>query len=136
GTISDAELDASIADIFARVKQHLVLGNPEAPSKIVLGRHDLVDEHTARLDLVYTFPSNVSRLDVTSTFDLFARRPDHQHYVKIAMGGSEQQAILDVSRRHVTFERRWWIGLWMIVAALVLMGLRVAWFLRGRNRSG
>lgn len=136
GTISYAELDQSIADIFARVKQHLVLGNPDAPSKIVLGRHDLVDEHTARLDLVYTFPSNVSRLDVTSTFDQLARRPDHQHYVKLTMAGMEQQAVLDASRRGVTFERRWWTGLWLSVAALMLMGLRLAWFLRARDRSG
>jgi hypothetical protein len=135
GTISYAELDGAIADIFARVKEHLVLRSPEEPSKVVMTRHDLVDEHTARLDLVYTFPVNVSRLAVTSTFDVLARRPDHQHYLTLTMGGEEERAILDASRRTVTFERRWWMqtSLWLTAVALVIVGLRVAWFLRSRS---
>jgi hypothetical protein len=135
GTISYAELDRSIADIFSRVKEHLVLASPGPPSKIVMTRHDLVDEHTARLDLTYTFPASVSRLDVTSTFDVLARRPDHQHYVSMKMGGVEEQAILDASRRSVTFEHHWWTrtSLWLTVAALTIVGLRVGWFLRSRN---
>lgn len=135
GIISYAELDQSIADIFARVKQHLVLASPEAPSQIVLRRHELVDEHTARLDLAYTFPSNVSRLGVTSTFDQLARRPDHQHYVTITMGGEEERAVLDPSRRTVTFEDHWWTptSVWLTVAALALIGGRVGWFLRSRR---
>ena len=135
GTISYAELDRAIADIFARVKDHLVLRSPEPPSKIVMTRHDLVDEHTARLDLTYTFPEGVSRLDVTSTFDVLARRPDHQHYVTLRMAGGDDRAILDASRRTITFEHRWWTrtSLWLTLAALAIVGLRVAWFLRARR---
>jgi hypothetical protein len=135
GTISYSELDRSIAEIFARVKEHLVLGNPEPPKQITLGRHELVDEHTARLDLVYSFPSYVSRLDVTSTFDVLARRPDHQHFVTVTMGGDEDRAVLDASRRTVTFEHRWWMrtSLWITFAALTIVGLRVAWYLRSRS---
>jgi len=137
GTISYSELDRSIGDIFARVKEHLVLRSAGAPSKIVLTRHDLVDEHTARLDLAYTFPGSISRLDVTSTFDLLARRPDHQHYVTLTMGGEEDRAILDASRRTVTFEHRWWMrtSLWITVAALTIVGLRVVWYLLSRRVS-
>src|SRR5262249_16412834 len=125
GTISYSELDGSIADIFARVKEHLVLRSPAAPSKIVLTRHDLVDEHTARLDLVYTFPDTISRLDVTSTFDVLARRPDHQHYVTSTMAGAEDRAILDASRRTVTFEHQWWrrTSLWITLAALAIIAM-------------
>jgi hypothetical protein len=138
GTISYAELDRSIADIFARVKANLILRSPNEPSKVVMTRHELVDEHTARLEVEYTFPSNVSRLEVTSTFDRLARRPDHQHYVTIKLGGREERALLDPSRRTVTFEDQWWTRttVWLTVAALALIGGRVGWFLRSRTRSG
>jgi hypothetical protein len=137
GTISYAELDRSIADIFGRVKDNLLLASPDAPTTIVMTRHELVDEHTARLDLAYTFPSTLSRLDVTSTFDRLARRPDHQHYVTIRFGGQEERAILDAARPSVTFEHRWWTptSLWLTVAALVIVGLRVAWFLRSKDKT-
>ena len=137
GTISYAELDRSIADIFGRVKEHLLLASPDAPTTIVMTRHELVDEHTARLDLAYTFPSTLSRLDVTSTFDRLARRPDHQHYVTIRFGGEEKRAILDASRPSVTFEHRWWTrtSFWLTIAALVIVGLRVAWFLRSKGKT-
>lgn len=135
GAISYAELDRSIADIFASVKANLVLRTPDEPSRIVLVRHVLVDEHTARLDLVYTFPSNISRLDVTSTFDQLARRPDHQHYVTIEIGGREERAVLDPFRRTASFEDHWWTrtSVWLSVAALALIGGRVGWFLRSRR---
>jgi len=138
GTISYAELDRSIADVFAQVKANLVLRSPDEPSRIVMTRHELVDEHTARLAVIYTFPSKVSRLDVTSTFDQLARRPDHQHYVTIKIGGNEERAVLDPSRRTVTFENHWWTRttVWLTVAALALIGGRVGWFLRSRTRSG
>jgi hypothetical protein len=137
GTISYAELDQSIADIFARVKANLVLRSSTEPSKMVMTRHELVDEHTARLDIVYTFPSNISRLEVTSTFDVLARRPDHQHYVTIKIGGHEERAILDPSQRTVTFEDQWWTRttVWLTVAALAVIGGRVGWFLRTRWRQ-
>ncbi|HEX7795125.1 MAG TPA: hypothetical protein VF456_12275 [Vicinamibacterales bacterium] len=138
GTISYAELDRSIADVFARIKANLILRSPDEPSRIVMTRHELLDEHTARLELVYTFPSNVSRLDVTSTFDQLARRPDHQHDVTIKIGGREERAVLDPSQRTVTFEDQWWTRatVWLTVAALALIGGRVGWFLRSRTRSG
>jgi hypothetical protein len=138
GTISYAELDRSIADVFARVKANLVLRSPREPSRIVMVHDELVDEHTARLELVYTFPANISRLDVTSTFDQLARRPDHQHYVTINIGGNEHRAVLDAAQRTATFEDHWWTRttVWLTVAALALIGGRVGWFLRSRTRSG
>lgn len=135
GTITYAELDRSIAAVFADVKAHFVLRGPAEPSRVVMARHELVDEHTARLDLKYTFPADVSRLEMTSTFDRLARRPDHQHYVTTTIGGVEEHAILDASHRTVTFEHRRWTrtGIWLTVAALLVVGVRVAWFLRVRR---
>jgi hypothetical protein len=135
GAINYAELDQSIAGVFTRIKEHFRLRSPAEPSTVVLTRHELVDEHTARLDLVYTFPDDISRLDVTSTFDQLSRRPDHQHYVMTTRAGVEQRAILDAAHRTVTFEFRRWTrtSIWLTVAALAIVGLRVGWFLRSRR---
>jgi hypothetical protein len=136
GRISYAELDRGIADVFARVKEHLVLRGGDEPSTIVLERHELIDEHTARLDLTYTFPSTVSHVELRSTFDRFARRPDHQHYVTISMGGVQERTILDAGHRSATFDRHWWTRtrtrtrIWLTVAAVAILGLRAAWFFR------
>jgi len=136
GTISYAELDQSIAGVFARIKEHFRLRSPAEPSTVVMTRHELVDEHTARLALTYTFPDDISRLDVTSTFDELSRRPDHQHYAMTNRGGVEQRAILDAAHHTVTFEFRRWTRttIWLTVAALAIVGLRVGWFLRGYRR--
>jgi hypothetical protein len=135
GTISYAELDRSIADVFARIKEHFLLRSPAEPSTVVMTRQELLDEHTAKLAVAYTFPENLSRLDVTSTFDQLSRRPDHQHYVVTAMGGVEQRAILDAVHPTVTFEFGRWTrtSIWLTVAALAIVGLRVGWFLRSRR---
>jgi hypothetical protein len=137
GTISYVELDQSIADVFARIQEHFQLRSPAEPSTVVVTRHELVDEHTARLSLAYTFPENISRLDVTSTFEQLSRRPDHQHYVMTTREGVEQRAILDAAHDTVTFEFRRWTrtSIWLTVAALAIVGLRVGWFLRSRRGS-
>jgi hypothetical protein len=136
GTISYAELDRAIADVFADVKAHFVLRSPAEPSTIVMTRHELIDEHTARLTLVYTFPSDVSRLDMTSTIDQLAKRADHEHYATTILAGVEEHAILNASRPTVTFEFRRWTrtSVWLTVAALVVVGGRVGWFAWRRRR--
>ena len=135
GTISYAELDQSIAEVFGRIKEHFQLRSPAEPSTVVMTRHELVDEHTARLTLAYTFPENIARLDVISTFEQLSGRPDHQHYVIMTRNGVEQRAILDASHHTVTFEFRRWTrtSIWLTVVALAIVGLRVGWFLRGRR---
>jgi hypothetical protein len=135
GVISYEELDRSIGQVFARVKEHFVLRAPDEPAKVVMTRHELVDEHTLRMELAYSFPTNVSRLEVTSTFDQMARRPDHQHFVTAMMSGTRQDAILDASIRTVTFEDRFWArtSVWLTVAAVLILGVRVGVFLRRRR---
>jgi hypothetical protein len=136
--VSYAEFDRSIADIFAAIKAHLTLTSPADPIKIVVTKHELIDEHIARLTLVYTFPASVSRLTVTSTFDQLARRPDHQHYVTLLRSDDPQQAVLDASDRTVTFE----VGRWtpaaiaLTAVAVAIVGLRVMWFAVVRRRTG
>ena len=136
GAISYAELDRSIAGVFARVKEHFTLRSPADPTKILMTRHELVDEHTGRLTLEYTFPSGISRLEVTETFDRLTRRPDHQHFVIATIGGVEERAVLEAGHSTVTFEHRWWMrtSLWLTLAAVAIIGLRAAWFFRARRQ--
>jgi LPXTG-motif cell wall-anchored protein len=135
GAVSYAELDRSIAAVFARVKEHFRLRSPAEPSKILMTRHELVDEHTARLMLEYTFPARLSELEVTATFDRLTHRPDHQHFVIATIGGVEERAVLDAGHSTVTFDRRWWTrtSVWLTLAGVVLIGLRAAWFFRARR---
>jgi hypothetical protein len=137
GVVSYAELDRSIADVFTRIKEHFVLRAPAEPTKIVMTRHELVDEHTARVELLYTYPAAVSKLEVTSTFDRLAGRPDHQHYVTAMIDGVQMRAILDAGHRTAAFEHRWWtaMSVWFTVAALGIIGVRAALFVRARRRT-
>lgn len=137
GSISYAELDRSIAAVFTRVKEHFVVRGPGAPARIVMTRHDVVDDHLGRLQLQYTFPTRVSTLEVTSTFDQLSRRPDYQHYVDVVVQGGEQRAVLDAANRTVTFDNRWWMrtSVWLTAAALLMVGLRVGWFVRSKSRA-
>jgi len=136
GVVSYAELDRSIASVFTRVKEHFLLRGPSEPSSIVLVGHELIDEHTVRLTLAYTFPADVSALDVTATFEQVSGRPDHQHFVTATKGGEERRAILDISHHTVTLEFGRWTrtAIWLTIAGIGIVGLRVAWFLRARRR--
>ena len=136
GVVTYAELDRSIASVFTRVKEHFLLRGPAEPSSIVMTRHELIDEHTVRLTLAYTFPQHVSELDVTATFEQISGRPDHQHYVTVTRGGVERRAILDVSHHTVTLEFDRWTrtAIWLTIAGVGIVGLRVGWFLRARRR--
>ena len=136
GAISYAELDQGIAGVFTRVKEHFTLRTPAEATRIVMTRHELVDEHTARLTLDYTFPKDVAQLAITSTFDRLDHRPDHQHYVIADLGGGEERAILDAGHQTVLLDHRWWTrtSLWLTAGAIALIALRAAWFVRARRR--
>lgn len=136
GRIGYDELDRSIASVFASVKEHLIVRGPSEPSTIVMTRHELLDEHTIRMELAYSFPASVSRLEVTSTFDQMARRPDHQHVVTALMSGTRHDAVLDASNRTVMFEDRFWTrtSFRLTLAAVLILGIRVAVFFYRRQK--
>ena len=123
GKISYEELDRSIASVFARVKEHFVLRAPDVPTQIVMTRHEMLDEHTLRMELAYTFPATVFHLEVTSTFDQMARRPDHQHFVTAMLSGKRRDAILDGGNRSVTFDDRFGVrtSVSLSVAGLLIL---------------
>jgi hypothetical protein len=135
GVISYDELDRSIATVFARVKEHFLLRGPADATRIVMTEHRLVDEHTLRMEVAYTFPATVRRLEVTSTLDQLARRPDHQHFVTAVMSGIRHDAILDAGNRSVSFDDRFWTrtSVWLTAVALLVLGIRVGAFIYQRG---
>jgi hypothetical protein len=136
GVVSYDELDRSIAAVFARVKEHFLLRAPGEPAKIVMTRHELIDEHTARIELAYTFPTSVSRLEVTSTIDQLSHRPDHQHFVTAMISGTRRDAVLDAGNRTAVFETRWSprASIWLPLTGLLILGALFVYQRRVRTR--
>ena len=137
GRISYEELDRSIASVFAGVKEHFVVRSSGDAARIVMTRHELLDEHTLRMELAYTFPSKLSRLEVTSTLDRLAGRPDHQHFTTVMMSGRRQDAVLNASNHRAVFEHRFWTttSLALTLAAVAIIGGRIGWFVYQKRRA-
>ena len=136
GVVTYDELDRSIASVFAAVKEHYVVTAFQDAPRIVLARYELVDDHAVRLELAYTFPARVSRLEVTSTLDRLAKRPDHQHLVRSYFSDTRRDAVLTAARPTVVFDDRFWkkLSVQLTAVALVLLGARVGAFIYQRRR--
>lgn len=96
GSISYDELDHSIDRIYSTVKQHYVLAEPEAPIQVVLERDAIVEAHVVDMQLLYTFPHDVEKLQITSTLDQVLQR-GHEHLVTLVGNGATQEAVLDAA---------------------------------------
>jgi hypothetical protein len=102
GRVSYDELDAAIADVFARLKTLLRVQADVPPSRITLDRHDLVeDDHILRLVVTYAYPRPVAAITVISSLDQLGD-PMHQHLVTAIVGEARQRAILDRSNPSAT----------------------------------
>jgi len=100
--VSYDELDARIEDVFTAIKQHFVLAAPERPTRVVLQRQQIVEEHVLQADLVYTFDRPVRELRVESTLETVTT-PGHVHYVRTDISGETLQALLTPESRTATF---------------------------------
>ena len=92
GAVSWDELDASIAGIYEKIRQHYILGDPEPPASVTL-RYGVSDGHVLDADLVYKFQEEVRQLSVTSTLDRLAL-PGHQHLISVRFGGEPKETVL------------------------------------------
>lgn len=132
GVVSYDELDAGIERVFAAVKEHYVLGAPGSPVRILVERHDIVDDHVLQMDVRYDFAADVAGLDVTSTLDALLG-PMHQHMLTTRLNGETTRAVLDADNRRVHLDRsritRGRIA--AVLGALVAIVL-LAWFRRRR----
>jgi len=132
GVVSYEELDAAIERVFAAVKEHYVLGAPDAPLRVLVERHEIVDEHVLQMGVRYDFAGAVNQLDVTSTLDVLFG-PMHQHIVTARLTGETSRTVLDTGNRRAHLDRSR-ITAWRIAAvlgAVFAIGL-LAWFRRRR----
>ncbi len=104
GSISYDELENSIDRVYGLIKQHWNVSVPgSAPAKLTLRRYGLVEDHILDLDMLYTFPDEVTSLRVTSTLDQIMQ-PAHQHLVTVAFGGDVHEGVLDATATSFTFK--------------------------------
>ncbi len=96
------ELDARIEEIFALIKQHYTLGAPEPPTRVVMQRQQIADDHMLQAELVYTFDRAVRQLRVASTLDTITSA-EHVHHVRADIDAQAHQALLTPANRSVTF---------------------------------
>ena len=136
GVVTYEELDQSIAGVFAAVKEHYLVTAFQGAPRIVLARYELVDDHAVRLELAYTFPASVSRLEVTSTLDRLTKRPDHQHLVRSYFSDTRRDAVLTAAQPTVVFDDRFWkkLSVQLTAAGVALLGARVGAFVYQRRR--
>ena len=136
GVVTYEELDQSIAGVFAAVKEHYLVTAFQGAPRIVLARYELVDDHAVRLELAYTFPARVSRLEVTSTLDRLTKRPDHQHLVRSYFSDTRRDAVLTAAQPTVVFDDRFWkkLSVQLTAAGVALLGARVGAFVYQRRR--
>lgn len=104
GSISYDELENSIDRVYGLIKQHWSVSVPgSAPAKLTLRRYGLVEDHILDLDMLYTFPDEVTSLRVTSTLD-HIMQPAHQHLVTVDFGGDVHEGVLDATATSFTFK--------------------------------
>ena len=100
--VSYDELDARLDDVFAVIRQHYLLAAPAPPTRVVMERQQIVDDHVLQAELVYTFDRPVRDLRVESTLDAIAT-PGHIHAVRTSIHGETFQALLTPQRRTAEF---------------------------------
>ena len=130
--MSYEELDAAIERVVASVKEHYVLGAPGAPLRILVERHEIVDDHVIDMQVRYDFAGDVRQLDVTSTFDtLFGSM--HQHILRTRLAGETSRTVLDAANRRAHLDRSR-ITRWRVAAVIgAVLGIALlAWFRRRR----
>ena len=102
GFISYDELDNSIERVYADIKQHYGLRGPALPTQVTLEKYGVVENHVLDMELVYQFPQDVNKLEVTSTLYQITQ-PDHQHLTSAKLNGTTHEAVLNSANPSVVF---------------------------------
>ena len=102
GFISYDELDHSIDRIYADVKQHYALRDPDLPVQITLRHYGVVEDHVLQMDLLYRFDKDVSQLEIDSTLFQITQ-PGHEHLVSVNLDGVVHEGILNAGNQSVVF---------------------------------
>lgn len=103
GRITIAQLDAVVGRIFEGAKRHYKIRAPGDPVNVAQGPYVLIDGHVVRLELLYTFPAEVTELEVESTFHS-VMPAGHQHLMSVLLNGTLHQGILDARSPRASFK--------------------------------
>jgi hypothetical protein len=114
GVISYDELDRAIDGIYAKIKQHYILGEvlgqpgpPAAPIRVTLQHYGISTGHVLDAQLLYLFPQDVTQLSVTSTLDQIVQhqigQPAHQHLISVRFDGETRESVLDAAHPTAVF---------------------------------
>jgi hypothetical protein len=93
--VSRGELDAGIGTLVDAIKSHFSVMAPEEPSSITLESYEFQGGSAVKIDLLYAFNHDVTKLTVTSKLHLITQ-PDHQHLLAIGEGDDTRQGVLDL----------------------------------------
>lgn len=88
--------------IFDSVRRHFFVTSSAAPIDVRLEKFSVLAGSLIRLDVVYTFEQNVSRLHVRSTLDQIMPA-GHQHLMSVRLNGTLHEAILDARTPEASF---------------------------------
>jgi hypothetical protein len=115
GLVGFEELEASIARVYAVIREHFSLRAPEPPSGVTLDRYEVIEDgHIGRLFLTYRFPREPGALTIASTLDR-VMPPQHRHLSAVIRDGAVQEAVLDAGAREVVLPvtgRSWLRTVW------------------------
>jgi hypothetical protein len=134
GQVTYDELDARVEDIFSLITQHYRLRAPAQPSRAVMQRQQIVDDHVLRADLVYTFDGPVRDLRVDSTLEA-ATTPGHVHSVRTTINGETFEALLTPQNRSANFLVGGFTIGRLVVALLALGAVAAGLAVRLANRN-
>ena len=132
--VSYEELDRAIDRVFAAIKAHYLVVDPEPPVSVVAERYEIADEHVLHIDVRYTFDQAIRRLDVTSTLHELAR-PDHEHLITATIDGRPVRDRLTAGHQTASFLVSGFSMGRLAAAAGAVLGLLALVLVRLRTRT-
>jgi hypothetical protein len=102
GAISYDELDAAIDRIYSDVKKHYSIQSSSPLVQVALKQYDIVEDHVIRMNLLYSFASDVTRVEVNSSLFQITR-PGHQHLTSVNLDGVVHEGVLNAGHTSVAF---------------------------------
>lgn len=102
GRITIEQLDGVIGRIFDSAKRHYLVRAPGEPVDIRQGKYLLIDGHVVRLEMQFTFPADITSIEVESSFHR-VMPAGHQHLISVILNGALHEGILDARSPKASF---------------------------------
>lgn len=104
GWLSEEELQPFLQELFKDVLANYRIEGPDAPTAVQSEGYEIASESVVRLNAVYTFPFQVTRLRIASSLEKLTQ-PNHRHLVAVRDAqGNAWEAVVDGSRPAVDLD--------------------------------